>query len=230
MNWFLLQYEDFFTIGLFVLSLIVVIGAQYMVKNTFRNSRTIRIKKGITGFEAARKILDANKLDKIHIVEVKGELNDHYDPKAKAIRLSTPIFHEESVAAVAVAAHEVGHALQDHEDYLPLKIRSIIVPTTNIMSSIGHIIIIASLIMQVLQFFMIGLLLFSASLIFQLVTLPVEFNASKRANEQLLKLNIIDKNEEPKVKKMLSAAALTYVAALITTILTILRFFLMSRR
>jgi len=229
MNIFLLAYEDIITIGLFILSLIVVLGAQYMVKSSFRKFRTVKVKKGISGFEAARKILDANNLDKVHLVEVKGELSDHYDPKAKVVRLSTPIFHESTIAAVSVAAHEAGHAMQDHENYLPLKIRQIILPTTSFMSSIGYFIIFIGFMAAAFQIIMFGLILFSASLIFQLVTLPVEFDASKRANEQLLKLNIIEANEKPKVKKMLNAAALTYVAALVATILNILRLYLMSR-
>ena len=229
MNVFLWGLEDQITLMLFILSLVVVFVAQYMVKKAFREYRTIRVKSNISGFEAARKILDANNLDKVHIVEVKGELNDHYDPKAKVVRLSTPIFHEESIAAVAVAAHEVGHAMQDKEQYLPLKIRNLIIPTTSFMSNIGYFMIIIGLLAGAFQLIMFGLIFFSASLIFQLVTLPVEFDASKRAKKQLRKLNISAKSEEENIRKMLNAAALTYVAAIIATILQIMRIYLMSR-
>ncbi len=226
---FYLGFSDMLTFGLFVASLIVVFGAQYYINSSFKKYRTTRNQANITGFEAARKILDQNDMKKIHIVEVKQDLADHYDPTRKVIRLSTPIFHESSIAAVAIAAHEVGHAIQDKENYVFLRIRAALVPVVNLVSYMGYFAILVALLAGAMQYFMFGIYILLATFVFQLVTLPVELDASRRANEQLLQLGIIESSEKEKTKAMLTAAALTYVAALIATLLNILRLWLMSR-
>ncbi len=230
MNFMLMGLEDMITFILFIISIVVVIGAQAYIGKAFKEYRTTKIKRNMTGFEVARRILDHNGLSKVHIVEVKGELSDHYDPTQKVVRLSTPIFHESSVASVAVAAHEVGHALQDKDNYIYLKIRAALVPVVSLISYLGYFAILVAIFAGITQYLMIGILILLATLVFQIVTLPVEFNASKRANQQLLELGLIDVSEKENVKGMLNAAALTYVAALVATLLQIVRLFLMTRR
>ncbi len=230
MNFMLMGLEDIVTFALFAVATIIVIGAQGYVGKSFKEYRATKVNRNITGFEAARRILDHHGLSKIHIVEVKGELTDHYDPTRKVVRLSTPIFHESSIAAIAVAAHEVGHALQDKDNYIYMRIRGGLVPFVNIISYLGYFAIFVAIFAGITQYLMIGILILLATFAFQLVTLPVEFDASKRANKQLLELGIIDLSEKEKVKNMLNAAALTYVAALTATLLQIIRLFLMTRR
>ncbi len=230
MNFMLMGLEDMITFILFVVAIVVVIGAQAYIGRAFKEYRTTKINRNITGFEAARRILDHNGLNKVHVVEVKGELSDHYDPTQKVVRLSTPIFHESSIAAVAIAAHEVGHALQDKESYIFMKIRAALVPVVSLISYLGYFALFIAIFAGITQYLMIGILILLATFLFQIVTLPVEFDASKRANQQLLELGLIDVSEKEKVKAMLNAAALTYVAALVATLLQIIRLFLMTRR
>ncbi len=230
MNLFLLRYEDLLTISLLILSIIVVTAAHFYIKKTFADQKTNKTKSGITGFEAARKMLDKNGLQSIHIVEVKQELSDHYDPTRKVIRLSTPIFHDSSIASVAIAAHEAGHAVQDKEGYIFMRIRAALVPVVKLVSYMGYFAIIVAIFAGITGYLMIGIYMLVATLIFQLVTLPVEFDASKRAQADLVSLGVVASDEEEKVKTMLTAAALTYVAGLISTLLNLLRLILMARR
>ncbi len=226
---FYLGFTDILTFGLFILSIAVVLGAQHYINSSFKKYRATRNNNNVTGFEVARKMLDNNGLKNVHIVEVKQNLADHYDPNQKVVRLSTPIFHEASIAAASIAAHEVGHAIQDKENYIFMRIRAALVPVVNLISYMGYFAILIGILAGLFDFLMIGIYILIATLIFQLVTLPVELDASKRANEQLLKLELIETSEKDKAKAMLNAAALTYVAALVSTILTILRLWLMSR-
>ena len=159
------------------------------------------------------------------ILETKGNLTDHYDPTKKVIKLSTDIYHGSSIASVSVAAHECGHAIQDKDNYKPMRIRSKLVPTVNICTRIGYLAILIGIIFSY-TLIEIGIILLLSMLVFQLITLPVEFNASKRALIQLEDLNLIDKEEKKSAQKMLSAAAFTYVAALLSTLLEILRYVL----
>ena len=179
--------------------------------------------KNKTGYDAARAILDANNLNDIDVIETKGTLTDHYDPNRKVIRLSTRVFHDASVASVAVAAHECGHAIQDKEGYFFLKLRNSIVPLVNFASYAGYFAILIGIIASSLKIIWIGIIAEIVILVFQLITLPVEFAASKRALKQLEKQKILEKIEISTSKKMLTAAALTYVASVTATILEILR-------
>lgn len=163
------------------------------------------------------------------MVEVNGELTDHYDPTRKVVRLSKNVFNRNTIASMSVAAHEVGHAIQDKEGYLLMRIRSFIVPVVNFASKMGYFVLIIGLSFGSLGLYYAGIVLLSTTLLFQLVTLPVEINASKRAKKELSSLNIVSDNEYDGCSSMLRAAACTYVASLVTTLIQILRFVLAAR-
>lgn len=215
---------------LIIIGLGISLIAQFFVSSSYRKYKKIDTKSGLEGFDIARKMLDDNGLGNIDIVEVKGELTDHYDPNRKVIRLSSDIFHGKSIASASVAAHECGHAIQDKEGYSFLKIRNTIVPFVNFSSKAGYIAVAIGLVFGYLDLVWIGIFLELAILFFQLITLPVEFDASKRAREYLSKEALIEKSEQEDSKKMLDAAAMTYIAGLITTLLEILRLILIVSR
>ena len=210
-----------------ILMLIIPVIAQINITTNYSKYKKIENKNKLSGFEVARKILDANGLNDVHIVEVKGNLTDHYDPRRKVVRLSTDIFHGETIASAAVAAHECGHAIQDKENYVYLRIRSMIVPMVNVTSYVAYIFILISFFLSEINLFWVAIFLMGFSIIFQLVTLPVEFDASKRANINLNKLSLLADEELTGTEKMLKSAALTYVASLLTSILEILRLIVM---
>ena len=209
--------------GLGLLGFIIVIWAQINVTGNYKKYLKYGVKTKLTVQEVARKILDANGLKDVHIVETKGELTDHYDPSRKVVRLSTSIFHEDSISSVGVAAHECGHAIQDKEGYSFMRIRSALVPFVNLVTYLGYFGLIVSIIGGLTGYLKISILILAVTILFQLVTLPVEFDASKRAKEQLIKLGIIDNTEHEQVSQVLFAAALTYVAGLISNLLQLLR-------
>lgn len=210
-----------------ILMLIIPVMAQINITTNYSKYKKIENKNKLSGFEVARKILDANGLNDVHIVEVKGNLTDHYDPRRKVVRLSTDIFHGETIASAAVAAHECGHAIQDKENYVYLRIRSMIVPMVNVTSYVAYIFILISFFLSEINLFWVAIFLMGFSIIFQLVTLPVEFDASKRANINLNKLSLLADEELTGTEMMLKSAALTYVASLLTSILEILRLIVM---
>ena len=209
--------------GLGLLGLIIVLWAQFNVTGNYKKYREYKVKSKLTGQEVARKILDANGLKDVYVVETKGELTDHYDPSRKVVRLSSAIFHEESISSVGVAAHECGHAIQDKEGYTFMRIRSALVPFVNLVSYLGYFGLIISIFAGLTGYLKISILVLGVTILFQLVTLPVEFDASKRAKEQLISLGLIDDNEHEQVSKVLFAAAMTYVAGLISNLLQLLR-------
>ena len=202
--------------------------ASLYIKTTYNKYANINNKKSLSGFEVARQILDRNGLEDIHVVEVKGSLTDHYDASRKVVRLSTDIFHGESIASLAVAAHEVGHAIQDKEGYFFLKLRTFIFPVVKFLSSISYIVILIGFIAEITNLIYLGVALVGAGLIFQLITLPVEFDASKKALENLKKCHLAT-NEEG-IKNVLNAAAMTYVAGVLATALQMPRLILMADR
>ena len=218
--------------------ILVIIGAgltllaQVFVTSNYNKYKTRGNDKGITGADVARRILDSNGLRDVKVVEVAGTLTDHYDPTKRTVNLSTDIYKDTSIASVAVAAHECGHAIQDKVGYAFLRIRHMMVATVNLCSKLGYVVIFIGLLFGTFKLAMIGLLLLGAMLLFQLVTLPVEFNASKRAMTQLKELNLTNDIDQNGVKNMLSAAAMTYVASLASTLLQLLRLFIIisSRR
>lgn len=213
--------------GLFFLSIIITLVAQIYVNSSYSKFKKKKNNNNYTGFETARKILDNNGLKDIMILETQGNLTDHYDPKRKVIKLSKDIYHGTSIASLAVAAHECGHAIQDKENYTFLRIRNSIVPVVNLSSKFGYIVIFIGMIFGSFDLALLGILLLCAMLIFQLITLPVEFDASKRAKEEVKKLNITSSEiENNGISTMLTSAALTYVASLATTLIEILRLLL----
>lgn len=230
MNYAMWGYEDSLTLFISLIGFIIVFYAQIKVNSSYAKTSKIKSLKGLSGQEVARKILDSNGLNNIHIVEVQGKLTDHYDPSRKVLRLSHDIFHGTSIASISVAAHECGHAIQDKDNYVFMRIRGFLVPVVNFITYVGYFVGIISLIGGITGYLKISLLILIAAVLFQLVTLPVEFDASKRAKVELLKLNLIESKEEGNVKNMLSSAALTYVASLVSSILNVLRILIMLGR
>ena len=220
MNNFIINYNLLIWIGL-----ILTITSQIIVSASYSKYKKKLNNKDLTGYDVARKILDKNKLNDIIILETKGNLTDHYDPARKTIKLSTDIYHGSSIASLAVAAHECGHAMQDKDGYKPMRIRNKIIPTVNICTRIGYLAIIIGAIFSY-KLIEIGIILLLALLAFQIITLPVEFNASKRALNELKTNRFLDKDETKDAKNMLLAAAFTYVASMLSTLLEILRYVL----
>ena len=210
-----------------IIGAIITMLAQGLVTGRYNKYKKMDASKSYTGKDIARKILDANGLQKVKVQEVSGTLTDHYDPSKKTVNLSTDIYEGKSISSVAVAAHECGHAIQDKVGYKFLIIRHKLVPTVNICTKLGYVVIMIGLLAGVFNVAMIGLILVGAILLFQLVTLPVEFNASSRAKKQLKELNLVNETDSTGISDMLFAAALTYVAALASSILQVLRLLLM---
>lgn len=214
---------------LFFLSFMITIASQFYINTKYNKTNKIQNMNQYTGKEVARKILDNNGLKHIKIKEVSGKLSDHYDPQNKIVNLSSDIYNNRTIAAVSVASHECGHAIQDKNGYIFLKIRSTIVPLVNFASKIGYIVIMISIITSIFKLLWIGILTELIILLFQIITLPVEFDASNRALKQIEKLGIIDKNEKKECRGMLTAAALTYVAGVATALIEIFRLILIAR-
>ncbi len=223
-------YFDTYYLFLVVPALLIALWAQINVSTTFRKYNNVRNVRGITADEAARYILDDNGLYSVRIERVSGNLSDHYDPRSNVIRLSDSTYGNSSVGAIGVAAHEVGHAIQHATGYLPIKIRQAIIPITQIGSTIAIPLAVLGIIMSWDILITVGILLFCAVVLFQLITLPVEFNASNRALKTLENKNILEGRELAGAKKVLRAAALTYVAALLVAIANLVRLIALSNR
>jgi hypothetical protein len=210
---------------LFILpGLALSIWASARVKSTFNKYSKVRSLRGFTGAEAAQELLRGAGITDVRIVRSHGVLSDHYNPITKTLALSEPVYNSDSIAAVGVATHEAGHAIQHARHYAPLWVRSALVPTANIGSSIGYFVMVIGLFMASTNMVLVGALLFSAVLLFQIVTLPVEFNASSRAKALVVDQGIVTMQERTGVDAVLNAAALTYVAAAVSTLLTLLYF------
>lgn len=220
----------FIIYGLPVISIIIVLIAQGFVSSSYSKYSKIKNERGITGCDIARKLLDKNGLSDIKVMETHGYLTDHYDPNSKVIRLSRSVYSDASIAAVAVAAHECGHAIQDKDGYTFLKIRSSLVPIVNFSSYAGYFAIVLGLLFGALGLIWIGIFAEVVILLFQMITLPVEINASKRALQELEVTSFLSSKELKQGKTMLIAAALTYVASIATTIIQVLRLILMFGR
>lgn len=215
-------YVDYWYLVLVVPALLVSMWAQFKVKSTFSKYSHRRVGSGMTGADASRYIQSANGIH-TGLEAVAGSLSDHFDPRTNTIRLSSPVYGQATVAAVGVAAHETGHALQHAEGYAPVKLRTSMVPVTNFASGISPILIILGLMLAMDPLAYAGIALFSVATLFQLVTLPVEFNASRRAVVALAQSGRFTEDEMKGVKKVLTAAALTYVAALFVSLMSLLR-------
>ena len=210
------------------ITLLITLGAQSYINSWYSRTKRMKSTKDMTGKEVARKILDSNGLKHVKVEEQSGTLTDHYDPKNKVVRLSTDIYHNTSLASISVASHECGHAIQDKDNYFFLRLRSSIVPLVNIASSLGYVAIMIGLFAGIMNLLRIGIFLECIILLFQLITLPVEFNASDRALKQIKDLGIVVNDEHNYCRRMLTAAALTYVAAVATAVLQILRLVLIA--
>ena len=196
--------------------------AQMMISSAYARGREMAAK--MSGFAAARRLLDAAGLSNVYIEQIPGQLSDHYDPREKVLRLSPDVYHGRSLASVGIAAHEAGHAIQDAVGYTPLIIRNFAVPAANFGSNAGFLLMILGAAMNFPQLLLLGIVVFSAVVFFQVVNLPVEFNASSRAKLLLVEQGIVDQQDLGPVKSVLNAAALTYVAGTLQSILTLLYF------
>lgn len=204
--------------------------ASFGVNATFARYKKVKSSRGLTGADAARRILDGNGLTNVRVEHISGNLNDHFDPRDNVIRLSDATYNDSSVAAIGVAAHEAGHAVQHATGYKPIKVRNSIVPVVNLSSSLSMPIFLIGLLFDMVGLTFLGIILFSASLVFQLITLPVEFNASRRAIKILDSRYMLDEDELSGAKKVLRAAAMTYVAAVAASALQLLRLFIIANR
>lgn len=212
------------TYMLIIISALISLFAQFLVNSRFSKYSRVRSRSGMTGAQAAERILQSQGIYDVAIQRVSGKLTDHYDPRNKTLNLSDAVYASTSVAAVGVAAHECGHAIQHARGYAPLSFRSALVPVANIGSQLSWLFIILGIFFGGSHtLIMIGILMFSAAVLFQLVTLPVEFNASGRALKLLSETGILQKDEVSDTRKVLSAAAFTYVAAAATAVLQLLR-------
>ncbi len=219
--------ETIVTFTLAIISFLIVLGTQIHLSTVYKESKLKKNGKKLTGCEVAGEILRENGLEDIYIVEVAGELSDHYDPSRRVIRLSHDVFHGETIAALAIAAHECGHALQDKENYTFMRIRAALVPFVNLVTYLGYFGLIISLFAGVIGYLKISMAILIIVLLFQLVTLPVEFDASRRALKEIERLSLAGKEEKEMTENMLKAAAMTYVASLISLVIDLLRLVLM---
>ena len=215
---------------LVIIAMLLSLWASFGVKSTFAKYQEVKTAREITGAEAARRVLDMNGLQNIRVERVSGELTDHFDPKHNVIRLSDSTYNDTSVAAVGVAAHEAGHAVQHATGYAPIRIRNSIVPVVNIGTQLAMPLFFIGLLINVLGLVYLGIFLFSFALAFQLITLPVELNASSRAIKILDSSMLLYEDEIKPAKKVLKAAAMTYVAAVASSALQLLRLLLIANR
>ena len=218
------------TIIILIPAIIFTFYAQSKVNSAYNKYATVRNRRGITGAEAARRILDSNGLHDIPIEVTNRKLSDHYDPRKRVMRLSPQVYSDPTIASVSIAAHEAGHAIQHAKSYAPLSIRNLLAPAVSVVSNLAWPILIVGLVIistgNLLQgnlIFNIGIICYASAVLFQAITLPVEYNASNRAIQQMNQLGIIYLEESASAKKVLSAAALTYVAALAATLASLLR-------
>lgn len=215
---------------LVIVAFLLSLAVQANMNGTFQRFSQIRSMRGLTGAQTAESILRSAGIFNVRVERVSGNLTDHYDPRTKVIKLSDPIYGSTSLAAVGVAAHECGHAIQDAREYSPLSVRSALVPVANIGSQLAWPLFLLGLVLSARPLLTLGILLFCGALIFQLVTLPVEFNASRRALQALEQTGILGQQELPGARKVLQAAAMTYVAAVAASLLQLLRLILLARR
>ena len=218
---------DLISLILIIGATLITAGAQAFISINYKKYKQVPVKSNKSGYDVAREILDRNGLSNVLILETQGELSDHYDPSNKTVKLSHDIYNGKTIAAVSVASHECGHAIQDKEGYTFLRFRNSIVPIVNFSSKIGYIAIMVGFALSMVNLVWIGVAFELIILLFQLVTLPVEFNASSRALKKIVEYGIVDKEEHSGAKKMLTSAALTYVADVLSTLMEILRLALM---
>ncbi len=223
-------WYDYYYLILVVPALIVSLIAQLNVKRAYSTMAKVQNTKRITGAEAARRVLAHYNINNVHVEMTQGTLSDHYDPRSNVIRLSPEVFQGTSIASVGIACHEAGHAAQHAQSYAPIKMRNAVLPVANIGSSMGFTIAILGYFMGMDLIVNIGIILFAAVVLFQFITLPVEFNASSRALRVINETGMLNVDEIPKARKVLRAAALTYVASLLVSIMSLVRLVLRTNR
>lgn len=219
-------WYDYYYFVLVVPAVILSIIAQIAVKSTYRSMSKVRNGSGLTGAAAAARVLSYYGITNVRIVQINGNLTDHYDPRDNVIRLSSKVFSDSSIASVGIACHEAGHAAQHAQGYAPIKLRNAILPVANIGSSAGIFLAVLGYILGFGVLTKVGIVLFAAVVVFQLVTLPIEFNASARAMKVIDETGMLSSTEQRGARKVLTAAAMTYVAALLVSIMSLLRLIL----
>lgn len=225
-----LWYDQYYLL-LVVPAMLIALFARWNVNNTFARYQQVQSYRGLTGAEVARQILDNSGLRDVEVLRVAGSLTDHFDPRSNTVSLSESVYDNASVASIGVAAHEVGHAIQYAEGYVPIRVRNLIIPVTQLGSTLAIPLVILGVVSSIEPLVTIGALLFTAVVFFQLITLPVEFNASRRALEAIRSSHILEEGEElTGARRTLRAAALTYVAALVVALAHLLRLLAISRR
>lgn len=217
---------DIYYFLLVVPAFLLALGAQIMVKSTYAKMSRVRNSRNLTGAQAAARVLYEHGITNVRVERVAGTLSDHYDPRSNVIRLSEGVYDSASVAAVGIACHEAGHAVQHAQNYAPIRIRNAIIPACNLGSAIGLPLAFVGLFMNFSFLFWLGILLYGLVALFQFVTLPVEFNASRRAMQAIEDTGMLTGDEYKKARKVLTAAAMTYVAALAVSIANLLRLIL----
>lgn len=222
-------FIDYWYIVLVVPVMIASLIIQGIMRSTYKKYSNVYAGAGITGAEMAQRVLREHGVTDVAVISTGGELTDHYDPRSKVIKLSSEVYGSRSVSALGVACHEAGHAVQHAQSYFPLVARNAFVPVVNFCSGISWIVLIVGLFMQYDLMINLGIILFATSAVFQFITLPVEFNASRRAVASLKNSGMLSESEIAGTKKVLSAAAMTYVAALATTLASLLRLILITR-
>ena len=223
-------YYDSLYLTFMVISLVIMLAAQVGIKSSYSKYSKISNRKGITGKEAAEAVLRAAGVTDVQVVYIKGNLTDHYNPKTHVIALSDGVYNESTIAAVGIAAHEAGHAVQHAQHYSPLKLRNAIIPLSNFGPSIGIILLVIGFALNFSGLVYIGIALFSFAFLFQLITLPVEFNASRRAMQAISSSGLLEPDEQRGARKVLTSAAMTYVAAMIQSFLTLLFYFIRANK
>jgi hypothetical protein len=221
-------FDPMYLLMVFLPAMLLSLWAQAKVKGAFHRGKQIASRRGYTGRQVAQNILDVNGIRDVRIEPVQGQLSDHYDPRKKVLRLSPDVYNGRSIASAGVAAHEVGHAIQHARGYTPMKLRNAAVPIANFGSNAGMLLAMGGLFLNMMSLVGVGAILFAGVVVFQLVNLPVEFNASRRARDTLVMNGLVDEREDKEIGKVLNAAAFTYVAATITAILTLLYFLMRS--
>lgn len=223
-------FYDYYYLILVVPAIVISLIAQINVKRTYATMSKIPNQRGITGMIAAQRVLSYYGIENVRIEQTTGKLSDHYDPRGNVIRLSPEVYNGRSIASVGIACHEAGHAAQHAQNYAPIKVRNAILPVANIGSSMGFSIAIIGYFLGYGFLVDVGIILFSAVVAFQLVTLPVEFNASSRAMKVITETTLLCDDENRKAKKVLTAAAMTYVAALLVSVMSLIRLILRTNR
>ena len=225
----MIVFDPLYVLVVMLPGMLISGAASLAVRAAFNRYSQVASRRGITGAQAAQTLLQRAGIDDVTIIPTHGDLSDHYNPSNRQLALSENVYHSSSVAAIGIACHEAGHAIQHAEKYAFLGMRTALVPLAGIGSSLGYLVMLVGLLMSMTPLLLVGAALFSLVLLFQVITLPVEFDASSRAKHLVLEAGIVDPDEREGIDRVLNAAALTYVAAVISSMLTLLYFFMRAR-